>query len=102
MLQPRNIQPNNIRVVSNNNVTPFIKELVLEIDKGSPQLLYKPGDYLQFDIPVYEERSLRGCQIQHPYDQIWKDQQIYKFRAANSIHIRRNYSLASNPYKDEH
>jgi Na+-transporting NADH:ubiquinone oxidoreductase subunit F len=90
------------RVVSNINVTPFIKELVLEVDKGSPHLQYQPGDYLQFDIPVYEERSLGGCQIQHPYDQIWKDQQIYKFRAANSIHIRRNYSLASNPYNDEH
>jgi len=94
--------PYRFRVDSNNNVATFIKELVLEVHEGSPQLQYQPGDYLQFDIPVYKERSLKGCQIQQPYDQFWSDQQIYKFRAANAIPIRRNYSLASNPNKDEH
>lgn len=92
----------SFRVVSNNNVATFIKELVLEVHEDSPQIQYQPGDYLQFDIPVYEERSLKGSKIQQPYDRIWKDQQIYSFRAANAIPIRRNYSFASNPDKDEH
>ena len=90
------------RVVSNNNVATFIKELVLDVPEDSPQIQYQPGDYLQFDIPVYEERSLKESKIQQPYDQIWEDQQIYKLRAANDIPMRRNYSLASNPDKDQH
>jgi Na(+)-translocating NADH:ubiquinone oxidoreductase F subunit len=90
------------RVVSNHNVGTFIKELVLEVHEDSPQIQYQPGDYLQFDIPVYEERSLEGSIIQVPFDQIWKDQRVYNFRAENEIPIRRNYSLASNPDKDKH
>ena len=46
------------RVVRNENVATFIKELVLEPEPGSPPLDYQPGDYLQFDIPAYEEISL--------------------------------------------
>jgi len=90
------------RVVSNENVGTFIKELVLEALEDTPQLQYQSGAYLQFDIPVYGERSLKGSVIQHPYDQIWKDQQIYNYRVANAMPTRRNYSLASNPEKDEH
>lgn len=42
------------RVVSNDHVATFIKELVLEADPSSPALVYQPGDYLQFDIPPYQ------------------------------------------------
>ena len=45
------------RVVSNDNVATFIKELVVEPEPGSPLLNYQPGDYLQFDIPAYDEIS---------------------------------------------
>ncbi len=36
----------SFRVVSNENVATFIKELVLEPEPGSPLLRYQPGDYL--------------------------------------------------------
>ena len=44
------------RVVSNDNVATFIKELVLEPD--GPMPAYQPGDYLQFEIPPTSNRSL--------------------------------------------
>jgi Na+-transporting NADH:ubiquinone oxidoreductase subunit F len=91
----------HFEVVSNDNVATFIKDLVLRLQDGSPALEYQPGDYLQLEIPAYEERSLSKCNIQNPYDQIWKDQLVYKLRAVNPISIRRNYSLASNPFKDK-
>jgi Na+-transporting NADH:ubiquinone oxidoreductase subunit F len=91
----------HFEVVSNENVATFIKELVLRLQDGSPSLEYQPGDYLQLEIPAYEERSLSDCIVQSPYNQIWKDQLVYKLRAENPISIRRNYSLASNPFKDK-
>ena len=51
------------RVVSNENVATFIKELVLEPEPGSLLPDYQPGDYLQFDIPAYEEISFREIAV---------------------------------------
>ena len=51
------------RVISNENVATFIKELVLEPEPGSPLPDYQPGDYLQFDIPAYDEISFREIAV---------------------------------------
>lgn len=45
-------------VVSNRNVATFSKELVLEPMVETGQLAYRPGDYLQLDIPPYSQTSL--------------------------------------------
>jgi MocE subfamily Rieske [2Fe-2S] domain protein len=88
------------RVVSNDNVATFIKEMVLELDPESPTLVYKPGEYLQFDIPAYPDRTLRDVQVKPPYAAIWEAQRIFDLPAGNPMPGRRNYSLASNPAKD--
>lgn len=88
------------RVVCNENVATFIKELVLEPEPGSPTLAYRPGDYLQFDIPAYGEISLREIAVSAPYDEIWKIENTADFRAENRLPIRRNFSIASNPAVD--
>jgi Na+-transporting NADH:ubiquinone oxidoreductase subunit F len=84
-------------VVSNRNVATFIKELVLEPDPGSPTLSYRPGEYLQFNIPVYPPRSLRTTAVDEPYADVWERQGVFDLAAENPIACRRNYSLASNP-----
>jgi MocE subfamily Rieske [2Fe-2S] domain protein len=94
--------PYTFRVVSNDHVATFIKELVLELDSTSPKLDYQPGDYLQFDIPVYEERSLQTIGVQTPYAAVWQAQHVFDHRAGNPGPCRRNYSLASNPAIDKH
>ncbi len=71
------------RVVSNANVATFIKELVLEPEPGSPFPDYQPGDYLQFDIPAYDEISFREIEVDAPYDAIWRAGNVFEFRAAN-------------------
>ena len=90
------------RVVSNENVATFIKELVLEPDSASPLLNYQPGEYMQFDIPAYAERSLQNVDVQPPYVNAWQAQQVFECMAANPVPCRRNYSLATNPAKDKH
>jgi MocE subfamily Rieske [2Fe-2S] domain protein len=88
-------------VVSNDNVATFIKELVLQREPGSPMLAYQPGDYLQFDIPAYEEISFAEIAVNAPFAEIWKAQGVFAFRATNGLPIRRNFSMASDPSVDE-
>ncbi len=88
------------RVVSNDNVATFIKELVLELDSVSLQLDSQPGDYMQIDIPVYAERSLQDIEVKPPYAAVWQAQHVFDFVAGNPTPCRRNYSLATNPAKD--
>ena len=89
------------RVVSNDNVATFIKELVLEPDDLSLALVYQAGDYIQFDIPAYADRSLRDVDVQKPYAAVWQAQQVFDVPVGNPIACRRNYSFASNPAKDK-
>ena len=82
---------------SNVNVATFIKELVLEPEPGSPVLHYQPGEYLQFDIPAYEEISFDEIAVSAPFDEVWKAQGVFGFRAENALPMRRNYSFATAP-----
>ena len=88
------------RVISNDNVATFIKELVLEPDPESPPFHYQPGDYLQIDIPIYEPRSLHDIHIKPPYATAWEANNVFGYKAGNPASCRRNYSLASEPALD--
>lgn len=90
----------SFRVVSNENVATFIKELVLEPDPESPPFQYQPGDYLQIDIPVYNARSLHEVQVKPPYANVWEVDKVFAYQASNPAPCRRNYSLASEPALD--
>lgn len=89
------------RVVRNENVATFIKELVLEPEPDSPMPSYQPGDYLQFDIPGYGEISFKEIPVKAPFDQVWKTHHVFDHRAENNMPMRRNYSLATNPAIDK-
>ena len=89
------------RVVSNENVATFIKELVLEPEPGSRLPDYRPGDYLQLEIPAYGEISFQEIEVKEPYAETWKRQHVFEFRSANTAPIRRNYSFATNPATDK-
>ena len=89
------------RVVSNQNVATFIKELVLEADGDSALPQYQPGDYLQVDIPAYAQRSLRGIEVETSFIATWQAQHVFDLSAANPTSCRRNYSMAGNPDQDK-
>ncbi len=89
------------RVISNDNVATFIKELVLEIEPGSPPLDYRPGEYLQFNIPAYDEIGFDEIAVTAPFDQLWRTQNVFGFRAENPLPIRRNFSFATAPQVDK-
>jgi Na+-transporting NADH:ubiquinone oxidoreductase subunit F len=86
-----------LRVVSNRNVATFIKELVLEPLDPAEKIAFLPGDYLQIDIPAYENIRFREFDIPEPYAQVWEAQHVFDLVATNPVAGRRNnYSLASN------
>jgi MocE subfamily Rieske [2Fe-2S] domain protein len=87
----------SFRVVSNHNVATFIKELVLEPLDPKEKVAFTPGDYLQLDIPAYDNIRFREFDIPEPYASVWKTQHVFDLSVSNSEAGRRNnYSLASN------
>jgi Na+-transporting NADH:ubiquinone oxidoreductase subunit F len=90
-------QSMHFRVVSNQSVATFIKELVLEPADGTPDIAFTPGDYLQLDIPAYEEILFRDFEIPEPYASVWRNHRLFDLVARNPKAGRRNnYSLAGN------
>jgi Na+-transporting NADH:ubiquinone oxidoreductase subunit F len=86
----------SLRVVSNRSVSTFIKELVLE--PIADDVCFEPGDYIQIDIPAYEEIRFREFDIPEPYREVWERQHVFDLVAknANGTARRNNYSIASN------
>jgi len=86
-----------LRVVSNNSVSTFIKELVLEHADSSESMDFTPGDYLQLDIPSYELIRFGEFDIPEPYASVWRTHHLFDLVARNPGPARRNnYSMASN------
>ncbi len=85
------------RVVSNQNVATFIKELVLEPMDPNARVAFTPGDYMQIDIPSYHTIRFREFDIPEPYAAVWEAQHVFDLTVSNPDAGRRNnYSLASN------
>jgi len=92
----------HLRVVSNRNVSTFIKELVLEPVNPAEKIAFTPGDYLQIDIPAYEAIRFSDFDIPEPYATVWRNQHVFDLVASNSESGRRNnYSLASNQQTEQ-
>lgn len=90
------------RVVSNRSVATFIKELVLEPLDANGGYAFTPGDYIQLDIPAYEEIRFRDFDIPESFATVWRNQRVFELTSRNPAAGRRNnYSLASN-VKTEH
>jgi MocE subfamily Rieske [2Fe-2S] domain protein len=85
------------RVVSNRSVSTFIKELVLE-SVGPDKVSFTPGDYIQLNIPAYDEIRFRDFNIPQPYADVWERQHVFDLVARNpdGAPRRNNYSIASN------
>jgi len=86
-----------LRVLSNRNVATFIKELILEPVEMKDRVGFTPGDYLQFEIPVYDCIPFRDFDIPMPYAAVWETQHVFDLESRNPVCGRRNnYSLACN------
>lgn len=91
----------NLRVISNQNVSTFIKELVLEPVNKNEKIEFIPGDYMQINIPKYDQIRFNQFDIPEPYASVWNRQMIFDLTSSNSKPDRaNNYSLANNGTKE--
>jgi Na+-transporting NADH:ubiquinone oxidoreductase subunit F len=90
-----------LRVVSNRNVATYIKELMVEPVDPSELIAFTPGDYVQFEIPTFEDLSFGKFDISDPFAATWRNQGLFDLVANNDDDGRRNnYSIASNAASD--
>lgn len=89
------------RVVSNENVATFIKELVVELPKGE-EIPYRAGGYLQFHVPHFKTNTTDWKTTMDPkYYPDWDKFSLFDrsidFGHLSHGEVIRAYSMASYP-----
>ena len=83
------------KVISNKNVATYIKELVIE-PINEFHFKFIPGEYIQVEVPPFE-LNFSEILIDDPFNKTWHDSGLFRCFAKNSIYLKRNFSMASNP-----
>jgi Na+-transporting NADH:ubiquinone oxidoreductase subunit F len=87
----------NAVVVSNDNVSTFIKELVLEPEEP---IEFEAGAYVQIDVPEYE-LTFKDFQIDSKYVSEWKKYKLFDLAAKGIKPGFRAYSMANPPHEKD-
>lgn len=90
------IQKFDCTVRSNRGVATFIKELALDLD-GGKRINFKPGGYIQIDIPAYRDLKFSDFDIEEKFRSDWDKYRLWDLRATNEEPIFRAYSMANHP-----
>jgi Na(+)-translocating NADH:ubiquinone oxidoreductase F subunit len=82
-------------LVGSRSVATFIREL--EFEPLNERIAFQPGDYLQIEIPNYDEIRFRDFDIPEPFASVWRHNHVFDLVAHNPTGTRlNNYSIASN------
>ena len=90
-----NIKKYTCKVISNNNVATFIKELVIELPSGV-EMGYRAGGYIQIDVPPYQLKYT-DFNVEEEYRGDWDKYNLWRYNATNDEEVTRAYSMASYP-----
>ncbi len=82
-------------IQSNENVSTFIKELVIKLDDGE-KFDFKAGAYIQIDIPEYDV-AFSEFNVADRFAAAWENFNLRTLKASAVEPIFRAYSLASPP-----
>ncbi len=91
-------------VVSNYNVSTFIKEFIVRLPKGE-KLAFESGGYIQLDVPVCHVDYKNMDITPHPdlghaqevYQEDWDKFKLWNLRMKNEEPVFRAYSMANHP-----
>ncbi len=91
-------------VVSNYNVSTFIKEFVVELPKGE-NMHFESGGYIQIDVPAitvnFKDMDITPKpELNHPqdvYKSDWDKFQMWGLQMKNDEPLFRAYSMANHP-----
>jgi Na+-transporting NADH:ubiquinone oxidoreductase subunit F len=90
-----NIKKYTCKVISNNNVATFIKELVIKLPSGI-EMDYRAGGYIQIDVPPYQLKYT-DFEVEEEYRGDWDKYNLWRYNATNDEEVTRAYSMASYP-----
>ena len=87
-------------VISNKNVSSFIKEFIVELPPGE-HMDFIPGSYAQIKIPAYDcidyDKDFDKGDIGEEYTPVWANFNIFSLKAKNPEETVRAYSMANYP-----
>ncbi|MDR0667806.1 MAG: NADH:ubiquinone reductase (Na(+)-transporting) subunit F [Prevotellaceae bacterium] len=82
-------------VISNRNISTFIKEFKVKLPEGE-RLHFKSGGYIQIDIPACEI-AFKDMQIEPAFREDWDKMRIWDLTMKNPTPTFRAYSMANHP-----
>lgn len=82
-------------VVSNRNVSTFIKEFVVKLPEGEV-MNFKSGSYAQITIPKYDIKY-SDYQIEEKFHEDWDKFKMWDLTCHNDVETVRAYSMANYP-----
>ena len=83
-------------LVSNRNVSTFIREFVFALPQGET-LKFKSGGYIQIDVPPCEVDFARDISIDKAFQKDWDAMGMWSLKMRNDTPTTRAYSMANHP-----
>ncbi len=83
-------------VVSNRNISTFLKEFVVKLPEGE-NLKFQSGGYIQIDIPKYDQIKFSDMDIDERYRADWDNMKMWDLTTTNPEATFRAYSMANHP-----
>ena len=83
-------------VVSNRNISTFLKEFVVKLPEGE-NLNFRSGGYIQIDIPKYKEIKFSDMDIDPQFRADWDKMKMWNLTTTNPEPTFRAYSMANHP-----
>ncbi len=90
------VQKWECEVVSNRNVSTFIKEFVVKLPEGE-KLNFKSGGYIQIDVPKFQSIKFSDFDIDNEYREEWDSLKMWDLETKNPEPTYRAYSMANHP-----
>lgn len=82
-------------VVSNRNISTFLKEFVVKLPEGE-NLKFKSGGYIQIDVPAIDV-DFKDMDIDERYRADWEKMKMFDLKMHNPEATYRAYSMANSP-----
>ena len=83
-------------VVSNRNISTFLKEFVVKLPEGE-NLKFRSGGYIQIDIPKYDAIKFSDMDVDEKYRADWDKFKMWDLVTTNPEATFRAYSMANHP-----
>ncbi len=84
------------KVLSNNSVATFIKELVLELPKGE-EVPFRAGGFIQIQRPANLTIDYKDFDIEEEYRDAWDMFNLWQYKSYFKYVVERAYSMANYP-----